>query len=164
MSYLGEKWKIDGLISGAIMRCGLGGNYKVAFEREYASLEQIEAINWSRPAVEYIGLHSSEPVLPEGYGFDVVGITYDSNCRTYYVELKTARQYLGDVTGYQTEIASLNIAAAEKDSLIMEQQRNILDLQDQLAEADELAIALYEARATDGAVAEEPGTEEVTEE
>ena len=100
MSHLGKRWKIDGLISGLIMRPVPGGNYKVAFEREFASLEQIEAINWSRPTVEYIGPHGSEPGLPEGYGFDVVKITYDSGCKTYYVELKTAKQYLGDVTGY----------------------------------------------------------------
>lgn len=155
MSHLGKRWKIDGLITGFIMRNAIGGNYTVAFEREFASLEQIEAINWSRPTIEYIGPHGSEPGLPEGYGFDVVKITYDSNCKTYNVELKTAKQYLGDVTGYQAEIKALNNAAMEKDVLIR-------DLQDQLEEADELAIALYEAQTAAEAAPAESDTEEVT--
>lgn len=162
MSHLGKRWKIDGLISGLISRNAIGGNYRVAFEREFASLEQIEAINWSRPTVEYIGPHGSEPGLPEGYGFDVVKITYDSNCKTYYVELKTAKQYLGDVTGYQDEIKALNNAAAEKDALIRDQNKKIIDLQDQLAEADELAIALYEAQTAAEAAPAESDAEEVT--
>ena len=155
MSHLGKRWKIDGLISGLISRNAIGGNYRVAFEREFASLEQIEAINWSRPTVEYIGPHGSEPGLPEGYGFDVVKITYDSNCKTYYIELKTAKQYLGDVTGYQEEIAALNGTVAEKNAAIA-------DLQEQLAEADELAIALYEAQTADEAAPTDSDAEGVT--
>lgn len=160
--HYGKKWKIDGLIAGFVMRMGPGGNYRVVFERENASLEQIEAINWAKPVIEYIGPHGSEPGLPEGYGFDVVGITYDSGCKTYYVELKTAKQYLGDVTGYQDEIKALNNAATEKDALIRDQNRKIIDLQDQLAEADELAIALYEAQTAAEAAPAESDAEEVT--
>lgn len=152
--HYGKKWKIDGLIAGFVMRMGPGGNYRVVFERENASLEQIEAINWAKPVIEYIGPHGSEPGLPEGYGFDVVGITYDSGCKSYTVELKTAKQYLGDVTGYQEEIAALNGTVAEKNAAIA-------DLQEQLAEADELAIALYEAQADDEAAPAESDAEEV---
>lgn len=153
--HYGKKWKIDGLIAGFVMRMGPGGNYRVVFERENASLEQIEAINWAKPVIEYIGPHGSEPGLPEGYGFDVVGITYDSGCKSYTVELKTASQYLGDVTGYQEEIAALNGTVAEKNAAIA-------DLQEQLAEADELAIALYEAQTADEAAPTDSDAEEVT--
>lgn len=153
--HYGKKWKIDGLIAGFVMRMGPGGNYRVVFERENASLEQIEAINWAKPVIEYIGHHGSEPGLPEGYGFDVVGITYDSGCKSYTVELKTASQYLGDVTGYQEEIAALNGTVAEKNAAIA-------DLQEQLAEADELAIALYEAQTADEVAPAELDAEEVT--
>lgn len=153
--HYGKKWKIDGLIAGFVMRMGPGGNYRVVFERENASLEQIEAINWAKPVIEYIGPHGSEPGLPEGYGFDVVGITYDSGCKSYTVELKTASQYLGDVTGYQEEIAALNGTVAEKNAAIA-------DLQEQLAEADELAIALYEAQTADEAAPAESDAEGVT--
>lgn len=152
--HYGKKWKIDGLIAGFVMRMGPGGNYRVVFERENASLEQIEAINWAKPVIEYIGPHGSEPGLPEGYGFDVVGITYDSGCKSYTVELMTASQYLGDVTGYQEEIAALNGTVAEKNAAIA-------DLQEQLAEADELAIALYEAQTADEAAPAESDAEEV---
>ena len=153
--HYGKKWKIDGLIAGFVMRMGPGGNYRGVFERENASLEQIEAINWAKPVIEYIGPHGSEPGLPEGYGFDVVGITYDSGCKSYTVELKTASQYLGDVTGYQEEIAALNGTVAEKNAAIA-------DLQEQLAEADELAIALYEAQAVDEAAPTDSDAEGVT--
>lgn len=153
--HYGKKWKIDGLIAGFVMRMGPGGNYRVVFERENASLEQIEAINWAKPVIEYIGPHGSEPGLPEGYGFDVVGITYDSGCKSYTVELKTASQYLGDVTGYQEEIAALNGTVAEKNAAIA-------DLQEQLAEADELAIALYEAQTADEAAPTDSDAEGVT--
>ena len=153
--HYGKKWKIDGLIAGFVMRMGPGGNYRVVFERENATLEQIEAINWAKPVIEYIGPHGSEPGLPEGYGFDVVGITYDSGCKSYTVELKTASQYLGDVTGYQEEIAALNGTVAEKNAAIA-------DLQEQLAEADELAIALYEAQTADEAAPTDSDAEGVT--
>ena len=153
--HYGKKWKIDGLIAGFVMRMGPGGNYRVVFERENASLEQIEAINWAKPVIEYIGPHGSEPGLPEGYVFDVVGITYDSGCKSYTVELKTASQYLGDVTGYQEEIAALNGTVAEKNAAIA-------DLQEQLAEADELAIALYEAQTADEAAPTDSDAEGVT--
>ena len=153
--HYGKKWKIDGLIAGFVMRMGPGGNYRVVFDRENASQEQIEAINWAKPVIEYIGPHGSEPGLPEGYGFDVVGITYDSGCKSYTVELKTASQYLGDVTGYQEEIAALNGTVAEKNAAIA-------DLQEQLAEADELAIALYEAQTADEAAPTDSDAEGVT--
>lgn len=153
--HYGKKWRIDGLIAGFVMRAAPGGNYKVVFERENASLEQIEAINWAKPVIEYIGPHGSEPGLPEGYGFDVVGITYDSRCKSYTVELMTASQYLGDVTGYQEEIAALNGTVAEKNAAIA-------NLQEQLAEADELAIALYEAQTAAEDAPAESDAEEVT--
>ena len=153
--HYGKKWKIDGLIAGFVMRMGPGGNYRVVFERENASLEQIEAINWAKPVIEYIGPHGSEPGLPEGYGFDVVGITYDSGCKSYTVELKTASQYLGDVTGYQEEIAALNGTVAEKNAAIA-------NLQEQLAEADELAIARFEAQTADESAPTESDAEGVT--
>ena len=98
MSHYGKRWTIDGLISGLIMRGSTNGRYIVVFEREFASLEQIEAINWERPTIEYIGPHGSEPGLPEGYGFEVEDIKYDSGAKAYRVVLKTASQYLGDVT------------------------------------------------------------------
>lgn len=102
MSAFGKRWMIDGVPAGPINRhYPSNGQYTVIFEREYASLKQIEGINWAQPTVEHIWPHGKEAGLPEGYGFEVVKIDYDSGCKYYKVTLKTASQYLGDVTGYQ---------------------------------------------------------------
>ena len=103
--FYGTHWTIDGVTAGPITRNYLGnGQYAVIFEREYASLEQIEGINWAKPSIEHIGIHGNEDGLPEGYGFKVVDIEYCSSTRSYRVTVKTDSQYLGDVTGYQDQI------------------------------------------------------------
>lgn len=133
--YYGKRWTIDGVTAGPIHSVyPHTGQYTVLFEREYATLEQIEEINWAKPSVQRIGSYS-ERGLPEGYGFDVVKIEYDSGCRTYKVHLKTARQYLGDVTGYQAQIEELQAAAAEKDSTISAQAAQLVDKEESLAAA-----------------------------
>lgn len=125
MSFCGKKWLIDGVPAGLIMGPKIynNGRYSVDFSREHATLEQIEAINWAKPTVECLEANNSEPGLPEGYGFDVVKIEYLSNIREYRVHLKTASQYLGDVTGYQEQIAA-------KDSVISEQAAQLQDQED----------------------------------
>ena len=52
-------------------------------------------------------LDMPEQGLPEGYGFQVERISYDHTSRSYTVVLRTARQYLGDVTGYQAQVEEL---------------------------------------------------------
>lgn len=133
MSHYSKRWTIDGLPTGLIMRSVPGnGKYTVVFEREFVSLEQIEAVNWAKPTIEYIGPHASEPGLPEGYGFVVDDIQYQSGLKTYHVVLQTASQYLGDVTGYQDQIAELESAAAEKDSALAEQATQLQEQADVL--------------------------------
>ena len=57
--FYGTHWTIDGVTAGPITRNYLGnGQYAVIFEREYASLEQIEGINWAKPSIEHIGILS----------------------------------------------------------------------------------------------------------
>ena len=108
MSLYGKHWKFDGVQAAFVMRGVQNGRYSVVFEREYASIEDIEGINWEHPTIEHTDTRCPDELgLPEGYGFEVVKITYDSGCRYYKVELKTASQYLGDVTGYQAQIADL---------------------------------------------------------
>lgn len=153
MSHYGKRWRIDGLISGGIMRSfSVNGRYIVTFEREFASLDQIEAINWERPTIEYIGAHGSEPGLPEGYGFEVVDIKYESNTKSYRVELKTASQYLGDVTGYQTQIAELEGTVNEQASVIQTQESTIetqeSTIQSQTATISEQECTIQEQAAT----------------
>lgn len=112
MSLYGARWKFDGVAAAFVTRGGGSGQYRVVFEREYAELPAIEAINWSQPVMEAL-TDAEELGLPEGYGFQVEGITYDSGSRSYTVILQTDRQYWGDVTGYQAQIAELQAQTAE---------------------------------------------------
>ena len=90
MSYYGAHWRIDGVTAAFIMRGDRNGRYRIVFERESAELPQIESINWAQPSVERL-TEAGEFGLPEGYGFELVKITYDSAVKSYTVEVKTAR-------------------------------------------------------------------------
>lgn len=143
MSMFGNRWKIGGLIAGPVSPHGsVNGSYSIIFERgNGASLEGIEAIDWACPSVKRLpAARDNEPGLPPGYGFELEGIDYHHGPGYFTVTVRTARQYLGDVTGYQAQIDALSADVAAKDG-------RIASLEDQLAEADEAAIALYEAMA-----------------
>lgn len=132
------------------------GEYTLRFERESASLEQIEKINWAQPMVQYTGPHGAEYGrkygLPAGYGFEIVKITYEHSCKTYCVTIKAAQQYLGDVTQHQVEIDNLR-------ALKEMQEDTISKLTAALAEVDELVISLYEAKEAADQVVEQVETE-----
>ena len=74
MSLYGTGLTIGGVTCGMVLRGSANGRYIAVFEREYASLEDIEAIDWSQP--EVVG----ECVLPAGYGF----------CRSCWTRLRAA--------------------------------------------------------------------------
>ena len=145
MSLYGDKFKIGGLSCGLVLRGGANGEYRVVFEREFASLEQIEALNWDPPAIE------GECILPAGYGFTVKDIQYSASTRSYHVVLQVGTQYLGDVTGYQAQVTELQgtiqtqqNTIAEKDSTIAQQEETI---QTQTATIDSQAAAIEELEA-----------------
>ena len=50
----------------------------------------------------------------------MVKITYDSVVKSYTVEVKTARQYLGDVTGYQAQVEALSNTLAAREQQVEE--------------------------------------------
>ena len=126
MSFFTKSWKFDGVQAAFVMRGSQNGRYLVKFEREFASLEDIEGINWTKPAIEHTNPQCPDEFgLPVGYGFTVAGITYDSKTKSYTVELQVADQYLGDVAGYQSQIDELQAAAAEKDSTISQQAADL---------------------------------------
>ena len=144
MSVYGKHWKFDGVQAAFVTRGVANGRYCVLFEREYASIEEIEGINWAHPTIEHTNPSCPDEFgLPEGYGFEVVRISYDSNDRTYRVELQVESQYLGDVVGYETQVSELEgqvaeaqaqaeaaeAAAAEKDETIAAQAQQIEELQ-----------------------------------
>ena len=126
MGFYSTKWKFDGVQAAFVTRGIRNGRYRVVFEREYASLEDIEGINWAQPTIERTDFRvKNELGLPEGYGFTVEGISYDYSAKSYTVELQVADQYLGDVTQYQSQIDELQAAATEKDATISQQAATI---------------------------------------
>ena len=130
MSFFTKSWKFDGVQAAFVMRGSQNGRYLVKFEREFASLEDIEGINWAQPAIEHTNPQCPDEFgLPAGYGFTVAGIIYDSRTKSYTVELQVAEQYLGDVTPYQEQIAQLESEAAEKDAAIAEKEAAIKALE-----------------------------------
>lgn len=139
MSIYSNSTKICGVPVGVIMRNGYAtGEFTLVFERSMATLEQIEAINWAQPTVSGEGAN----VLPVGYGFDLKDITYSHSDGAYRVTITVGQQYLGDVTGYQEQVAELTttveqqageLAAKDaeieaKDSLIADQAAEIAGL------------------------------------
>lgn len=141
MSYYGRKWSVNGLPCGLIRRdYGTKGQYVLCFERCFAALSQIEQVDWSHLCVQALAeaREDETPVLPEGYAFELVDIGYDHKLKTYCVTIKTAAQYLGDVTAYQAEVDALTARCSA-----LETERDSLSAA--LQEADETVIALYEA-------------------
>ena len=65
MSLYGDKFKIGGVSCGLILRGAANGEYRVVFEREYASLEQIEAIRCDPLTILWVC------ILPACCGFTV---------------------------------------------------------------------------------------------
>lgn len=143
MSLYGIEAHICGVPCAMVLRGSANGHYQAVFERERASLEEIEAINWAHPLIE------GDTLLPVGYGFTAEDITYSSNTRSYTVSLKVAEQFLGDVTGFQAQLDELTADVAGKAATIQEQAQTIQTLEGQLEEADEALIALYEAQAAE---------------
>lgn len=139
MSLFPNDSRIDDIPCGVTAMGGIKGvEYQVTFEREHASLEQIEAINWKRPRLDW------KCPLPKGCGFEVADIRYSMGTRSYTVTLRLKEQYLGDVTRYQEQIDALEEDRTRLESDSANLQDTIQQLTGQLAEADETAIALYE--------------------
>ena len=70
MSFYGNRCHIGGVPCGMVLRGTANGEYRAVFEREFASLEDIEGIQWDRPQIQ------GECLLPAGYGFTVRDIQY----------------------------------------------------------------------------------------
>ena len=118
MSKLGKRWEFDGVPAAFVTRSAVNGHYCITFEREESSLEQIEQINWSRPAIRRLTDRQAELGLPEGYGFELPDVRYQHSGRYFVAEVRTASQYLGDVSAYQAQIAELNEKLAEQQAAL----------------------------------------------
>lgn len=131
MSLFGVHATIDGVPCGPVSTAtSASGTYHITFEREYASLEQIEGINWGKP--EIVLTRNDCPLTP-GCGYRLVRIQYDSCDRCFNAEVHMIEQYFGDITEYKRQVRELSGKVSELNS--------------QLDEADETAISLYEALA-----------------
>lgn len=140
MSLYSKKAAVDGLPIGMVLRGAVNGCYVIVFERDSATLEQIEAVNWASPTI------TGDTILPKEYGYEVEGITYSSSDSSYQVTVRVARQYLGDVTAYQEQIADLQAENSALTQTSEDRQEQITELESQLAEADEALIAAYESQ------------------
>jgi hypothetical protein len=118
MSKLGIRWEIDGIPAAFITRGSANGRYCVTFERSEASLDQIEQINWSNPALNRMTDSPNELALPFGYGFDLVDLRYQHSTQLFVAELQVAQQYMGDVSDYQLQIQQLTEAAEQQSALM----------------------------------------------
>ena len=135
--YYSNKTTIDGVRCTVSPVGGLGsGKFRALFERELASLEQIEAIHWDMPQIA-----GDSAGLSEGCGYQVDDITYANSTHTYQVTFHLLAQYLGDVSGYQTRVSELETTLTETSNHV-----------DQLEES--LAGAQQEAQAAQAEVTE----------
>ena len=135
--YYSNKTTIDGVRCTVPPVGGLGsGKFRALFERELASLEQIEAIHWDMPQIA-----GDSAGLSEGCGYQVDDITYANSTHTYQVTFHLLAQYLGDVSGYQTRVSELETTLTETSNHV-----------DQLEES--LAGAQQEAQAAQAEVTE----------
>lgn len=162
--FYSNKTIIDGVRCTVSPVGSLGsGKFWALFERELASLEQIEAIHWDMPQIT-----GDRAGLPEGCGYQVDYVTYAHGTRTYQVSFHVLTQYLGDVSGYQAQVAQLetdletaheNTAAAQQEA---QQAREAAETAQQEAQAaQEQVTALegsLEAAQADAAQAQEQVT------
>ena len=134
MSLYGNRCSIGGLSCGMVLRGAANGEYRAVFERESASLEEIEGIQ-------------GECILPTGYGFTVRDIQYSAPARSYTVVLQVAEQYLGDVVGYQSQVAELEEGLARKDRELEETEASLAEKESAIAQQRETIAQQAEALA-----------------
>ena len=136
--YYSNKTSIDGVRCTVSPEGGLGsGKFRALFERELASLEQIEAIHWDMPQIA-----GDSAGLPAGCGYQVDDITYAHATCTYHATFHVQTQYLGDVSGYQAQVSQLetDLAATQEEASSAQAaaetaQQEITALEDSLATA-----------------------------
>ena len=138
MSLYASSVQIGGVPCGPVLRGSTNGEYRVVFEREHASLEEIEAIQWDPPVI--VGAC----ILPSGYGFTVTDIQYAAATRSYTVVLQVGKQYLGDVTGYTAQVSQLQEQLTEAQAETAAAQGQVTALETEAADKEAGLLAAYE--------------------
>lgn len=145
MSHYGIKWRINGHRVGYCHR--FGDVYHVVFERCYEenTLESVESIDWTNVEVKEVRSGEEPCVLPAGYTFAVQDITYEKSSNAFVVILTADKQYWGDVTPYQAQIAELTAASEAKDTELSEKTALIAEKDQQIAQKDSEIAAMADA-------------------
>ena len=73
------------------------------------------------------------------------GIDYSYSLETWTVHLRTAKQFLGDVAGYQAQVEELEGRVSEREKTIQEQAEAIRELESRPDSGAELETALEKA-------------------
>ena len=146
MSFYRAKWRINGHRVGSLYRNGRDG-YCVIFERCYEenTLENIEGIDWTRVRIDPISEDTAKCDLPDGYAFTAEDIQYSKSTDAFVVMLKVDKQYWGDVTPYQAQIAELTAASEAKDSELSEKNALIAEKAQQIAQKDSKIAEMADA-------------------
>lgn len=145
MSHYGIKWRINGHRVGYCSR--FGDVYHVVFERCYEenTLESVESIDWTNIEVKEVRPNEDPCILPAGYTFAVQDITYEKISNAFVVILTADKQYWGDVTPYQAQIAELTAASEAKDSELSEKNALIAEKEQQIAQKDSKIAEMADA-------------------
>ena len=145
MSYYGIKWRINGHRVGYCHR--FGDVYHVVFERcfEENALESVENIDWTNVEVKEVRPGEDACILPVGYTFAVQDITYEKSSNAFVVVLTADKQYWGDVTPYQAQIAELAAASEAKDNELSEKHALIAEKEQQIAQKDSKIAEMADA-------------------
>ena len=119
-------------------RVDFNKGYSFLFERcfEENTLEEIEKIDWSHVTVKTLDANYPPCGLPEGYSFVVKDIQYIKCYDSFEVTIEVDKQYWGDVTPYQAQIAELTAASEAKDSELSEKNALIAEKAQQIAQKD----------------------------
>lgn len=97
---------VNTILGGAWMG---DGKYAVHIPRDGAELYDVERIHWDHPDIRYPA-DFDDLRLPEGCGFNVDRIQYDSLSREYVVSLSVQSQFFGDTEPFQRQINELSDA------------------------------------------------------
>lgn len=141
MSLLGHEINVNGLRCAMVSRRATG-QYALRFEREFASLEQLESIPWGNPTIEVVSPLGT--TLPTGCGFELQDITLEYSCSCWVVTVALGTQYYGDVSSYVEQINTLEAQQDVLEEQLAAAQADVAAAQGNAAEAQATATQAQE--------------------
>ena len=143
----GANYSVNGHRTSGERRVDFNKGYSFLFERcfEENTLEEIEKIDWSHVTVKTLDANYPPCSLPEGYSFVVKDIQYIKCYDSFEVTIEVDKQYWGDVTPYQAQIAELTAASEAKDSELSEKNALIAEKAQQIAQKDSKIAEMADA-------------------